>query len=202
MGQIGEPYGFPRAAILRALAQQLNERKWLLGSTLADGQPGADEITRNWIAAEIAPLQGGGGGAGAAVSSSNGQAESLEKALGILEAEGLEAAVDHLQEKAAGASGVRDRTLLRRDMGELCLAAERPDLAAPILEGVRREMHELGKWEGEAFIGRTLESLYQSYRLLSMERPSEEWDNRLRSVADELAHVDLARRIRLDAANH
>ena len=49
-------------------------------------------------------------------------------------------------------------------------------------------------------MGATLEALYRSYQLVAAKQPAEEWTTRMSSVADELAHVDLARRIRLEAA--
>jgi len=196
MGRAGAPFGPVRRAVIARIALHLAGKPSLADTVLSDGQPAADETTQNWLKAEVAKSAPAGG----PVATNGSADDALREALEVLEGDGLEAAVEQLQKAAASADGVRERALRRRDLGELCLQAKRPEYAAAILESLRDDLHEqrLGLWEGTGFMGRTLEALYRSYDLLAAAQPAEEWAARMRSVADELAHVDLARRIRLE----
>lgn len=202
MGRAGAPFGPVRRAVITRIAALMVGKGSLGEAELSDGKPAADEITQNWLKAEVAKAAPAGGPVVAA-----GEDDAFQEAVGVLEGDGLEAAVQQLHAAAAGANGLRERALRRRDLGELCLKAERPEYAVAILESLRDDLHEQGlgtqglrHWEGTDFLGRTLESLYKSYNLLQAAQPAEEWAARIRSVADELADVDLARRIRLEAA--
>jgi len=195
MGQIGAPYGPARTEIIRSLGAFLRGHAWLVEANLADGDPSADDITRNWIAVDV-----GTGGDTRAAGPTEPSGAELEKATQLLENEGLEQAILHLREAADGAPYAREKAVLLQDLGELCLRAERPELAAPVLERLREELRRRGlaEWEGPEFIGRALEALYRSYTLIEQNSPSEDVARCKRAVADELAQVDLSRRLRLD----
>jgi hypothetical protein len=203
MGRTGKPYSPVRAATIIQLANFLAGRQDLLEAVLSDGMPAADAITHNWIAAEVTPAAQVSGSTGGGEIATEATDEAYDEAIRVLEEEGFEPAVQQLHSAAAGANGLRERGLRRRDLGELCLKADRPDYAVAILESLRDDLHErgLGLWEGTDFMGRTLETLYKSYNVLTATQPDEDWTARIRSVADELADVDLARRIRLEAAD-
>ncbi|MEE8104260.1 MAG: type VI secretion system domain-containing protein [Planctomycetota bacterium] len=195
MGQIGQPYGPARREVLRQLSGMMGRYPWLLGAQLGDGEPSADEITQNWIASEAPAARPGGGGSGPSEPAD----ENLTRAESLLSSDGLEAAVAFLQTAARSAPSDRARARLRRDLAELCLGAERPELAAPVLEGLRDELNSRANgWEDPAFVGSVLEALHKSYTLLAVSAPSEEVDAKRRSVADDLARVDLERRLRLE----
>jgi hypothetical protein len=84
-------------------------------------------------------------------------------------------------------------------LGEFCLEAGRPELARSVLERVRAEIRRrsLVDWEDPDFLGRALEALYGTYKLLAQAEPAGDVAARMREVADELAQVDLSRALRL-----
>jgi hypothetical protein len=85
-------------------------------------------------------------------------------------------------------------------LGELCLEAKRPELAVPILEGVRRtlEHNDLGGWEGPAFVTRNLTALFRGYAAWDS-TPPEDVGIRRQRLAEEIARVDLGLRLQLEA---
>jgi type VI secretion system protein ImpA len=202
LGQAGSPYGAARPEVVRVVGELVRRHAWLKQVTLADGLPAADEITLNWISVEC------GGDAAPSASPAEGALEiavessELPKALELLEEEGLDAAIRHLQVAADGARSDRQRALRHQELGQLLLQAERADLAVPVLERLRKDLRtrELEEWEGPDFLGRALEALYRSYTLMEISSPTEDVAARKREVADELAQVDLGRRLRLDAS--
>ena len=201
MNQIGMPYGPVRRRLLEAIGQLVGRHRWLLEATLSDGRPAADEITRNWIDLEASPTTGGAAEPGTGASPDPGAGERLGKAREILADEGLEAAVQLLQREAATAECARDRACSLRDLGQLCLEAERGDYAIPVFERLCDELRRAAveAWEGPDFLAGALEGLYRSYTLVSDRSDSQ--SERMRVIADELAKVDLGRRLRLDASN-
>ncbi|RPJ10941.1 MAG: type VI secretion system protein TssA, partial [Deltaproteobacteria bacterium] len=85
-----------------------------------------------------------------------------EKALETLEASGIQEALGQLLNASYGAPSVRERNRYRLLMAKLCLMAERPDLARPIVEEVyalTEELH-LERWESPLWIAELLGTLY------------------------------------------
>jgi type VI secretion system protein ImpA len=64
---------------------------------------------------------------------------------------------------SATASSVRQRNRYRLLMAKLCLQADRPDLAKPILEELHALIEELNleRWESPNWIADVLEALYR-----------------------------------------
>ena len=92
------------------------------------------------------------------------QEESIwETAISILKSAGIKDALRLLFDSSCSAPSVRERNRYRLLMAKLCLKAERPDLAKPILEELNTMIVELQleRWESPAWIGEILDALYQ-----------------------------------------
>jgi hypothetical protein len=199
MGQLGGAHRPVRAEIVRVLRECLSKHPWLLDATLSDGTQAADDTSRGWIAAEVSPDAGEGSGSeasGAAAAPTGGGL--LDEARELLSSDGLEKAIGLLQKSAGDARWGRERACALQDLGTLCLEAERGDLAIPVLERLCDELRRarVEDWEGPDFLGGALEALYGSYTLISDRTAAQ--TARMRDIADELAKVDLGRRLRLD----
>jgi type VI secretion system ImpA family protein len=201
LGQAGLPHRMARSEVVRVVGELVRRHAWLKEVELADGRPAADETTLNWLSVEGGAAPEPGATEGVLVEGERDDSE-LPRAVELLEAEGLDAAIQHLQVAADGARSARQRALRHQELGQLLLRAERADLAVPVLERLRAELRtrELEEWEGPDFLGRALEALYRSYTLMEISSPTEDVAARKREVADELAQVDLGRRLRLDAS--
>jgi type VI secretion system protein ImpA len=85
--------------------------------------------------------------------------ESLKK----LKDGGVKAALDHLYTASSSMPSLREKNRYRLLMAKLCLKADRPDLAKPIVEelyALIEELH-LAKWESPMWIAEVFEALYQ-----------------------------------------
>jgi type VI secretion system ImpA/VasJ family protein len=201
MGQLDRGYEAARSEMARSVAGLLKRYPWLVEATLSDGGPAADEITQGWIdhAVGSQPKSVPSGTAAGAVAEAGN--ERLDRAREVLGSDGLESAIGPLQQAAVSARWGRERACALQDLGTLCLEAERGELAVPVLERLCDELRESGveDWEGPDFLAGALEALFQSYTLVS--NRSDEQSERMRDIADELAKVDLGRRLRLDESN-
>jgi type VI secretion system protein ImpA len=85
------------------------------------------------------------------------------KAGELLQTSGIKAGLQQLQVASSTASSVRQRNRYRLLMAKLCLKAQRPDLARPILEELHALIEELNleRWEPPIWIADVLEALYQ-----------------------------------------
>jgi type VI secretion system ImpA/VasJ family protein len=202
MFELGEQYVQPRRAVVRELRACLAARPWLAEAKLADGSPAADETTRGWLAAEITQPANGvivpKPRAGDAVVAPDETA--LTRARELFQRQGLEPAAAHVRAELEKARSGRERARLSQALGELCLEAKRPELAVPILEGVRRtlEQNDLGGWEGPAFVNRNLTALFRGYSAWDS-TPPEDVGIRRQRLAEEIARVDLGLRLQLEA---
>jgi type VI secretion system protein ImpA len=86
-----------------------------------------------------------------------------QKACELLKTAGIRAGLQQLQMASTTAPSVRERTRHRLLMAKLCLEAERPDLARPILEELHALIEELNleRWEASSWIADVLEGLYK-----------------------------------------
>jgi type VI secretion system protein ImpA len=80
----------------------------------------------------------------------------------LLKTSGIRAGLQQLQVASSTASSVRQRNRYRLLMAKLCLKADRPDLAKPILEELHALIEELTleRWESPNWIADVLEALY------------------------------------------
>jgi type VI secretion system protein ImpA len=84
--------------------------------------------------------------------------ESLKK----MKNGGVKAALDHLYMASGSMPSLREKNRYRLLMAKLCLKADRPDLAKPIVEelySLIEELH-LAKWEAPIWIADVFEALY------------------------------------------
>jgi len=81
----------------------------------------------------------------------------------LLKTQGIRAGLQQLQVASSTAASVRQRNRYRLLMAKLCLKAERPDLARPILEELHALIEELNleRWESPNWIADVLEALYR-----------------------------------------
>jgi len=86
-----------------------------------------------------------------------------QKAGELLKSSGIRAGLQQLQVASSTASSVRQRNRYRLLMAKLCLKADRPDLARPILEELHALIEELKLelWESPNWIADVLEALYR-----------------------------------------
>ncbi|MCB9899472.1 MAG: type VI secretion system domain-containing protein, partial [Planctomycetes bacterium] len=209
MRQIGDPYGDrPREMVIQTLGDMLRRRRWLVEATLSDGAPAADSITRNWLAAEVlgaggddAAPEGGGQATHVQAHADDPTTAIIARASEVFDSDGVEAAVAYLQEAEHESRGGRQRAILSQALADLLLRGGHGDLAIPILENLRETMKEAqppARWEAPDFLARTLEALYHGYASATG-LDAGELESRKHAVANELARIDLKRRLRLES---
>jgi type VI secretion system protein ImpA len=115
-----------------------------------------------------------------------------EEALQILKTSGMKAALAKILGASNCAPSVRGRNRYRLLMARLCLEADRPDLARPIVEGLNRLIEELHleAWESPLWIAEVLDALYQC---LTRGEPSDEDRNREKALLQKLCTMDVTR---------
>jgi hypothetical protein len=85
------------------------------------------------------------------------------KANEMLNTSGIKAGLQQLLVASTTAPSVRERNRFRLLMARLCLKADRPDLARPILEELYALIEELNleRWESPNWIADVFEALYK-----------------------------------------
>jgi type VI secretion system protein ImpA len=123
--------------------------------------------------------------------------ESLEKtmwqdALKQLNSGGIQKGLDELYKASCSMPSVREKNRYRLLMAKLCLKAERPDLARPILEELYALIEELqlGRWESPMWIAEVFESLYQS---LTAGEPSDDDAGRAQELFRRICTIDVTK---------
>jgi len=86
-----------------------------------------------------------------------------DKACEIYRSSGIKAALEPLLIASATAPSVREKNRYRLMMAKLCLNADRPDLARPIVEELSAliDQLKLELWESPQWIAEVLEALYK-----------------------------------------
>ncbi len=86
-----------------------------------------------------------------------------EDALSTLQASGLRDALSKLLNASCTASSIRQKNRYRLLIAKLCLRAERPDLARPVLEDLHSLIEQLNleQWESPIWIAEALDAYYQ-----------------------------------------
>jgi type VI secretion system protein ImpA len=122
---------------------------------------------------------------------------SLEKALWEdslkkLREGGIGKALDQLYKTSCSMPSVREQNRYRLLMIKLCLKAERPDLAKPIVEqlyALIEELH-LDRWESPMWIAEVVEALYQC---LTAGSPSDDDMGRARELFKKICTMDVTK---------
>jgi type VI secretion system protein ImpA len=117
-----------------------------------------------------------------------------EEALGVMKASGIREALAKLLTASDCAPSVRARNRYRLLMARLCLEADRPDLARPIMEELNHLIEELHleRWESPRWIAEVLEALYQC---LTRGQPSDEDLSRGKTLFQRLCTTDVTKAI-------
>lgn len=123
--------------------------------------------------------------------------DALEKgvwkeALEIMKTSGIKDALSKLLGASNSAPSVRARNRYRLFMAKLCLEADRPDLARPIMEELNHLIEELhlDRWESPLWIAEVLEALYQC---LMRGEASDEDKNRAKALFQKICTTDVTK---------
>lgn len=117
-----------------------------------------------------------------------------DDAVRTMKAVGTSKALEKLMEASLAAPSVRGASRYKLLLSKVCLQANRPDLARPILEqlyGLIDELH-LEKWESPVWIADVLGALYQC--LMSGE-PSDDDFSRAQELFQRLCTIDITKAI-------
>lgn len=141
--------------------------------------------------------QAGGGPVGIyqvnRILGSAGIEEALwQEALTKLEKEGIRPALELLLGGSCSAQSVREKTNFRLLMARLCLKAQRPDLARPIVEELNTLIEELqlDRWESPIWLAEALGTLYQC---LTADGSSEDDQERAKEILTRLCTLDVTK---------
>lgn len=122
---------------------------------------------------------------------------SIEKALWEdslkkLKEGGIKKALDQLYAASCSMPSVREQNRYRLLMTKLCLKAERPDLAKPIVEQLHALIEELhlDRWESPMWIAEVLEALYQC---LTAGTPSDDDMGKARELFRKICTIDVTK---------
>ncbi|MBE7446421.1 MAG: type VI secretion system ImpA family N-terminal domain-containing protein [Planctomycetia bacterium] len=128
------------------------------------------------------------------------EAETLEKnvwedALKKLEKGGIKTALGLIYGASCSTPSVRERYRFRLLMAKLCLKAQRPDLARPIVEELYALINELHleRWESPMWIAEIHDALYQC--LTSGKQPSPEDQEKAKELFKKICTMDITRAI-------
>jgi type VI secretion system protein ImpA len=98
-------------------------------------------------------------------NSDSGSLEALrwDEAVAVLGQSGIKKALEQLFAAASSAPSIRERNRYRLLMAKICLKADRPDLAKPIVEELHALIEELHleRWESPVWVAEVLDTLYQ-----------------------------------------
>lgn len=124
----------------------------------------------------------------------DGEQAAWKNGLEKLRTSGLESALSYLFSVSCVAPSAREKNRYRLLMAKLCLVAERPDLARPIIEQLYSLIEELNleRWEPSTWIAEVLDTLYRC--LISGERSDEDL-LRARDLLRKLCTTDVTKAI-------
>jgi len=182
-----------------ALTRDLIERVPALASLqFSDGSPLADELTRQWLAEQVAA--GGGGAAAAAMPAAAASvdaaalAELRRDAQPLVKKGQLSEVRARLAELFADDPTPRGRFQERLELATLCFEGGRDQVALAMLEGLDAEMagHELDGWD-PALAARVLQSLYRVHvKVIGKKDLTPEQSARRAEVFGRLCRLDPA----------
>jgi type VI secretion system protein ImpA len=115
-----------------------------------------------------------------------------QEALTKLKKEGIRPALELLLGGACSAQSVREKSNFRLLMARLCLKAQRPDLARPIVEELNTLIEELqlNRWESPIWLAEALGTLYQC---LTADGSSEDDQYRAQEILTRLCTLDVTK---------
>ncbi len=170
---LGSDYAAIARAIRSGLRALVIDIPQLLDATLMDDTPVANAETRAWLKSmsEETPIPSGTG-ATPAPASSNGFGPRWPGAPTDMHAAALQAlragqerkAFEIMQQDIARQRSGRERFRRKLQMVEMCIAANKPNIAQPILDDLAAdiEAHKLDDWEDPAMVAAVLSILRKS----------------------------------------
>lgn len=116
------------------------------------------------------------------------------EAVQLMQTSGIRTALDRLVEISCRAPSIREKSRCRLIMVRLCLKANRPDLARPVIEELNALIEELHleRWESPRWIAEVLDALYQC---LTMGEPVDDDLIRARMIFQKICTIDVTRAI-------
>ena len=128
------------------------------------------------------------------VDSSSNEIAIWRNALDLLNTSGFNSALNTLLAASASSPSVREKNRFRLLMAKLCLKAERPDLARPIVEELNALIEELNleRWESPKWVAEVLDALY---KCLTAGEPSSENLGRSEQLFQKLCTLDVTKAI-------
>ena len=139
-----------RAAVIAELGALVQRIPELLDRTFSDGQPFADDTTRQWLAAEVSSSATGPAARGSSAASGGAMEQELRQAHQLATGGKLEDALAKLTSVIESESIVgRDRFRAKLAMAQACSAAGSHALADGIFAGLNREIEQfrVEQWE-------------------------------------------------------
>jgi type VI secretion system protein ImpA len=118
-----------------------------------------------------------------------------KESLKILKDLGLEKALERLRQASLSAPSVREKSRYRLLIARLCLEAERPDLARPVVEEMSNLIDELhlDRWESPVWIAEVFDALYEC---LTRGEANDEDISRSKALLQKLCIMDITKAIR------
>lgn len=116
-----------------------------------------------------------------------------QEALQIMKTSGIKNALEQLITACNSAPSVRERNRYRLLIARLCLKANRPDLARPIVEelhALNEELH-LERWESPIWIAEVIDALYQCL----IKGGSDDDTGRAKTLFQKLCTIDVTKAI-------
>ncbi|WP_022665662.1 type VI secretion system protein TssA [Desulfospira joergensenii] len=115
-----------------------------------------------------------------------------QDALKKLGTQGVKPALEQLLGASCSAQSVREKTNFKLLMARLCLKAQRPDLARPIVEELNTLIEELAleRWESPIWIAEALGTLYQC---LTAEGSSDDDQYRAQDILTRMCTLDVTK---------
>jgi type VI secretion system protein VasJ len=171
---LGEAYAGARQGLLEEVRSLLRRLPNLPSLCFQNGTPFADADTKRWIVEEVGPEGSAPARLAAAFSASPDSAELVaarEEAKELARKGRLSHALGRLEEALLRDRSARSRFVARLELAVLASEAGRERVAAPLLEGLDREIrrHGLEDWEPGLAL-RVLEALYRCRKRLAERR--------------------------------
>lgn len=194
MGGLGGEYEQAKDCVLLETAVLLKRVSSLPQLTFVDGTPFADPKTKFWLEEAVAPVL---------TSESSHSAKEDEKLEARFREAGkhaaagkLPAAIHVLQDGLHQDGTRRGRFLLRLAMARMCMQANKPAVASPILENLESEIEALTLHEWEPALALEVWSqLHQCYGMLNSDEAGfqDHLEEKAQRVFARICHVDPAR---------
>lgn len=195
MNGLGPAYEGARKVVICLTGWMVgNLGEGLYGLRFKNGAPLCGGETKMWLESEVLGGSGKGGGGRGGEGMANGKlTEAVAEARQLAGSGKLVEAVTRMQGGRAACAQRRDRFLWQTRIAELCLDAQRLQLALPLLEECQEEIkrYRLDEWEPTAAID-VARMLYRCRKgLMDMEKPAlEETVRRTREAYAWLCQLD------------